>query len=846
MTSPAALIAELTEHQPQVVELAGCLSLAVSVDRPFLRRARLRFLPRTTAGLEAELWFSPLVDTAGRRSLLLDAEAAEQLRTSLARNSPELLSEIRAFTSAEHVHAPLVVRLYEELLWSGLDLGQTDETQVARQAHRVLRTVSGQGVSEAVADDTGRWALHCANRLPGHLLARDGMWDIHVAACERLGLEPPEAPAANLVESTARARARVQRTMPIGVAVRSDGVVLSRPPAGARILRAKGTRHKVRLDVRSSLSRGGEPVRLSLGADQSTHLTFTVVQRIGPDGEVRMSLSHPGTALDIAVSDHVGTGPGAAHCAVLLHDGTIVLHDGDGVEQRRIPADGSEGARSFVELSRDGSQVSYVQYGEELHQMLTPTSRYVPGVPRRLQGSDLRVTARLPSSGMKVQAFGDGRVTVSPASVGGRLSPRDIGFTPWQASSLAVGRDERWVAVVGNDSLLLELPLDPDQLPRETRLRFCVTSVEACADGSWVVIGHGGPMEVLTEDGGSYQLIPDLEPAADTDGRMPSWGRGCVLVRARAERLGDLVVLPDVECVLVHPTGSTAAEPAALAAHVATAHRHGVRVVLVLDLAAFDDDALPAVRRLLDDGVDGLAFPGGTDVPAALLDDIRHLVDGYDDRILLWDNAPLTGRVGGLDVLPASALIAALGLTLRSRERPGGALDHSMARLRNEIEATFPRPEQTSRARPPFQWSLELPPPVPAALAPLATAILLSLPGCPVLPAGLLLADSVDDPVPRLLLELRRDHLALSRGDCEVVDVGSRQVLAVIRRHGDDALLCLANLGPTRVEGRLDPAWLGGSARLQDAFDGTLLAPADETPLSLPPASFRWFRLLAP
>jgi hypothetical protein len=845
VTFPAALIAELTEHQPQVVELAGCLSLAVSVDRPFLRRARLRFLPRTTAGLEAELWFSPLVDTAGRQSLLLDAEAAEQLRTMLARNSPELLSEIRAFTSAEHVHAPLVVRLYEELLWSGLDLGQTDETQVARQAHRVLRAVSGQGVSEAVADDTGRWALHCANRLPGHLLARDGMWDIHVAACERLGLEPPEAPAADRFESTARARARVQRTMPVGVAVRSDGLVLSRPPAGARILRAKGTRHRVRLDVRSSLSPVGEPVRLNLGADQSTHLTFTVVQRIGPDGEVRMSLSHPGTALDIAVSDHVGTGPGAAHCAVLLHDGTIVLHDGAGVEQRRIPADGSEGARSFVELSQDGNQVSYVHYGEELHQMLTPTSRYVPGVPRRLRGSDLQVTARLPSSGMKVQAFGDGRVTVSPASVGGRISPRDIGFTPWQASSLAVSRDERWVAVVGNDSLLLELPLDPDQLPRETRLRFCVTSVEGCADGSWVVIGHGGPMEVLTEDGGSYQLIPDLEPAAHTDGRMPSWGRGCVLVRARAERLDDVVRLPDVECVLVHPPGSTPAELAALTAQVATAHRHSVRVVLVLDLTAVDD-ALPAVRQLLDDGVDGLAFPSGIDVPAALLDDIRHLVDGYDDRILLWDNAPVTGRVGGLDVLPASALVAALGLTLRSRERPGGALDHGMARLRNEIEATFPRPAQTSRAAPPFQWSLELPPPLPGPLAPLATAILLSLPGCPVLPAGLLLADPAENPVPRLLLELRRDHLALSRGDCEVVDVGSRQTLAVVRRYGDDALLCLANLGPTRVRVALDPARLGGPARLQDAFDGALLALPDETPLSLPPSSFRWFRLLAP
>ncbi|MFE0516710.1 hypothetical protein, partial [Streptomyces sp. NPDC058964] len=73
MTAPgvAEEIAELARRRPSLVALASCVSLAVSVDRAFLRRARLRFLPRTAAGLEAELWFSPLVETAGSHTLLL-------------------------------------------------------------------------------------------------------------------------------------------------------------------------------------------------------------------------------------------------------------------------------------------------------------------------------------------------------------------------------------------------------------------------------------------------------------------------------------------------------------------------------------------------------------------------------------------------------------------------------------------------------------------------------------------------------------------------------------------------------------------------------------------------------
>ncbi|MFC8343379.1 hypothetical protein [Streptomyces sp. NPDC057280] len=828
MTYYAALITELTEHRPDVVELAGCLSLALSVDRAFLRRARLRFLPRTTAGVEAELWFSPLVETAGRQALLLDPEAAEYLRVELARQKPELLREIRAFTATEHVHAPLVVRLYEDLLWSGLDPAGVEEAGIDRQAERILRAVSGQGASASAADDMGRWVLHYAHRVPDRLLRRDTLWSIQVAACERLGLEPPEAPLR--AEITARARACVQEVLPVGVTVRSDGIVLSRPPApGARLLHAGGTRHKVRLDVRGALSHTNEPIRLELPAGQSVHLPFTVVQRLGPDGGVRMTLSHPGTARDIAVSDHLGSGPGAAHCAVLLPDGTIVLHDGDGAENGRIPADGPQDARSRVLLSADGSEVSYLQYGEDVERLLAPGSRYIPALPRELQHSDQADgSAPFPASARIAQAYTDGRITVAPRE-GGSSDARVIGQVPWRVSCLAVSDDERWVAAVGNDSLLLELPVGPGLRPRETRLAFCATWVSACSDGSWVVVGHGGPVELHTEDGSGYHVVPDLERAADT--AVPAWSVGRVLVEADEQQVRALRRLPGVECLLIRPRGMLAEEAEGFTDRLTALRRGGVRVVVGIDLAGLaEEDVLGVVRRWLDEDVDGLAFAAGAELTEVLLDDVRHLADGYDDRLLVWDH-----EHGGPHVAPAASLVSVLGFALRSRTVPG-AFDEAMAQLRSAIASIFANAEAAA-----FQWGLVLSPAVPAAQRSLAAATLLSLPGCPVLPGDLVLQENAH----RLsrLLELRRNHLALRRGGCDVVDVGTPNVLAVLRRYQDDVLLCLVNVAQTPAQAVVRTA---ETTRLQDAFDSSLLPAAHETTVLMYPGAVRWFRLLTP
>lgn len=850
-TDPAELISRLKRHRPQMVELASYVSLTVSVDRAFLRKARLRFLPRTAAGLEAELWFSPLVEAAGSRALLLDPEASEHLRRDLAQRSPQLLQQVREFTVAEHTRAPLVVRLYEELLWSALQTTETVDTHARHHADRVLRMVSGEGVAAAVADDTGRWALHYARRLPTHLLGRDDVWRIQVASCERLGLGLPDDPAGGRTGVTVQARARVQHTLAIGVTARSDGIVLSRPPAsGARILHAQGTRHKVRLDAVSSLAHTAEPIRLDLLDGQSVHLPFTVVQRTGPDGDLRMSLSHPGSALEVAVADYTGSDPSAAHCAVLLPDGTIVLHGGDGSESGRVLAESPLTTRSDLVLSADGTTVSYVQNNVRHHRSLRPgvhttadpTVENVQGSSSSSTGTDATtVASRARDGSMDVRATTDGRILATSTAFPGRRTTRLIGQAPWRVSSLAISADAQWVAVVGNDSLLMELPLAPGRRPRETQLRFCATRVFAGGDGGWVIAGTGGPVGLNTEEGRSYRIMPEVDPAV---GVSPTWGYGCVLVDTPVAQMDVLTDIPGVDCLLVDLNRASGQEHDEFALRLVEAHRRGVRVVCGLDVSDAQEEVLDAVCHWLDQSADGLRLAGS--VGAAILNDVRHLVDGYDDRMLLCAPSQPSDRRNEFHVVPASPLVSTLGFALRSRTMAGGAFEQAMTQLRREIEDAFSASFRTLREGRVFQWGLELPPALPQSLRKLAVAILLSLPGCPVLPGRMLLEDGGGLAL-RRLLELRRNHLALSRGDCLVVDVGTAYVLAVARRHGDDAVLCLVNVAhiPTTVEFR--PGQLGATTRLQDLFDGSVLALSDETSLTVPltAGSVRWFRCIA-
>ncbi|MFD9483235.1 hypothetical protein ACFWBX_04395 [Streptomyces sp. NPDC059991] len=935
-------IPQLARSRPQLVRLAECLSLAAGVERPLLRRARLRFLPRSAAGLEAELWFSPLVESASAHSLLLDPAAAAVLRRRLALRPRQFVQDVRNLMVEAHLGAQPVARWFEDLLWADLFPATSTPEHIGEQLRRVLHAVTATGHA---ADEIGRWALHYVPRLPSGVRRYDDAWRIQVASCERLGVAPPEDLFPRASGMTAAARALVQRDIPVGVVARSDGLVLSRPPGeGARTVMAAGVR-TVRVDAASALTPQSSPVQLELMEDQSIHLPFTVVQRLSVSGEAVQGLAHAGAAYEVAVASGTEV---RARFAVLLGDCTIVLHADDGTETGRVPATADGLPRRSLTLSADGVALAWTEGGTvTLHELATARKdaqvwsggaaigvrfpsdhtegltqlcvqndrlylvgrtgmmRHVGGaeaIPVRAlwqsareersafidrsgalrmydngalrEFADREVTAvtGTPDGAHLVWAHADGRVEGWFVGDSGEAL-MEYGRAPWQITSLAMSADGRWVAAVGGDSRLLLWELTSGaSVPRERRLAFCADRVFALPGGEWAVSGTGGPVELTTDDGRQYVVTPDTEAFADPVD-VPAWIRGEVIAEVRAGR--DAVSFVDlaesmasvraagVTCLVVGPiTPTDRGEVEGIPREeeipdsqgnfgdfvslLMSAHHHGVRIVVDMDLAAMDDAPagriLNSMRQWLDHDVDGLRLVGDRRLDADVLRDVRHLLDGYDGRVLIrMRTTEPPGRAisdfGGTGALDAACHVVApalYGLSTGIRE---GVLARNA--LTNAQLLLF-------TARPGAQWGHLLPDDLTArGQTALALRVLLSMPGCPIVPLSLLQSQN---PEVSRMLELRRDHLALSRGDCRELSLSRPHLLGLVRRHGDEIVLCVANAGADRETIDVTPDYLGATAdaRLLDLFDGTVVPCTDSTPatVAVEGGAVRWYRLL--
>ncbi|MGW4298511.1 DUF3459 domain-containing protein [Streptomyces sp. NPDC004646] len=948
-----AVIADLNEARPDLVRLAESLCLAASVERAFLRRARLRFLPRSTAGLEAELWFSPLVEAAGDQTLLLDPGVSEVLRHRLTQGPLEHAWAVREFTEEAHREAPPVVRWFEELLWAGVFPSADGHQIVQDELRRMLHAVTVGGDDEA--DDLGRWALHYLPRLPAGLLRHDDAWRIQVASAERLGLEPPYDPFSRPESITAGARALVRREVAIGVTARSGGVVLSSPPASdALAIRASGGR-KVRLDVVSVLEPPPStvPARLELQEDQSVFLPFTVIQRLNRAGQPVMSVAHAGGAVEVAVAapDWVpgAMEPGWPYVTVLMRDGTIVLYGDDGAVIMTVPRPPVGATRRSVALSADGTSLAWIEDGD-IHRCevgIRPgPAQVLPGqgevsnvwFPRghaedpmwashslgrlTLRGPglldhvihDVRggVRALWPFSGggavallddlgslwlydnrdalgqrrllsrsvTAVSGHGDGECIVAARTDGAVLawSPVDpdqetwVGSAPWEVTDLAVSTDGGSVAAVGADARLLICGLRTQRaFSRQVRVAFAADRVFAHPSGGWTVAGSGGPIELRSEDGRRHVVTPDYEPDLRADD-VPAWIRGRVIAEIDSIDLwGDQASPPadvmrniagaGVQCIVVGPlTPPPLTGPADLATTsrdddtpfdglrgiaplIEAASLHGVRVVVDLHLTNGEFNRMGAVtkarvydgtRRWLDQGVDGVQITGGQAIGQRFLNDLHHLLQGYDDRVLVgrrpW--APLSTSsldLGGTGARTAACHVVMLSLDvalaqgIRNADLGSDAPSSYGAQLM-EAHKTL------ATARHGAQWGHTLPKALDPAQRRLAAAVLLGLPGCPVLPLELLQESGT-----AAMLELRRAHLALSRGTCGLRRFDHPEVLGVLRAHGSETILCLANSATERRSVSLTSEVVGREVpvRLLDLFDGSEVECGSRVPATV-------------
>jgi maltose alpha-D-glucosyltransferase / alpha-amylase len=94
------------------------------------------------------------------------------------------------------------------------------------------------------------------------------------------------------------------------------------------------------------------------------------------------------------------------------------------------------------------------------------------------------------------------------------------------------------------------------------------------------------------------------------------------------------------------------------------------------------------------------------------------------------------------------------------------------------------------------------------------------------------------------IIAVRKAHKAFGRGILEFLHPGNRKILAYLREHEDEAILCVANLSRSAQPVELDLSRFRGRVPVE-LLGGSSFPPLGDLPylLTLPGHSFYWFRL---
>ena len=185
----------LVEAQhPEVVRLARYLSPAVRVDAPLIRAIRQELMPASDAGLEADLWFSPLVESVSSRGFVLEPRVAEHLRRELAEEGigtyQAVLNRVAGIIAHEHRSWPPALLLEEQIIW--LSLRKYDTESARRTGSLELEALLRQAAKAMSEDEPrgleiARWAQRALRSLPRPALETDAAILLSLGATARLG-----------------------------------------------------------------------------------------------------------------------------------------------------------------------------------------------------------------------------------------------------------------------------------------------------------------------------------------------------------------------------------------------------------------------------------------------------------------------------------------------------------------------------------------------------------------------------------------------------------------------------------------------------------------------------------
>ncbi|MYS84174.1 hypothetical protein [Embleya scabrispora] len=268
-----AHLRELAAADPPLYTLAQALCLAPYATAAFVRRARLEFVPASAAGLEADLWFSSLVESADARAVVLDPRYAAGLRHELVRDRARWRA-VRTLTEEMQADAPGLVRRYTRLALA--DAGVPDADPEAELAAFAGAIAAGAPDDDS-AEDLARWLVHFLPRLPRVLAVGALARTLLISAATRLAVDPPEwvldrhGPA-----GVAAARAAVRGHAELGVRLDDDGLILSRPPEpGSRVLEVPGG-ERVRVELAGPGEAGTHGYPVEVGAAETVRVSVAV------------------------------------------------------------------------------------------------------------------------------------------------------------------------------------------------------------------------------------------------------------------------------------------------------------------------------------------------------------------------------------------------------------------------------------------------------------------------------------------------------------------------------------------------------------------------------------------
>jgi tetratricopeptide (TPR) repeat protein len=177
------IVDAFANESPEAYKLALAASLAARVEPELVRAYRLNLFPGVEPGAEADLWFSPLVQSQTPLALEFEPETLELLRGDLG-DDQELLQRAWQVLEAFHVSAPFALRLQEELTWLGLSRGSNPGI-IEERLHAVLNEVRA-GRRAGLA----RWASRALPSLPEKARETEAARRLSVVVGMQTGIGP--------------------------------------------------------------------------------------------------------------------------------------------------------------------------------------------------------------------------------------------------------------------------------------------------------------------------------------------------------------------------------------------------------------------------------------------------------------------------------------------------------------------------------------------------------------------------------------------------------------------------------------------------------------------------------